>query len=102
MANAGTLLCSAQANGTSTAVAFGSESLNIRKSQLRSLFVTGTWDSATFKLQASADGGTTYVDVVGADSITVNKLVNVEVRCTHFRCVVSGGGGSESITTRLV
>lgn len=60
------------------------------QSHLRTLFVWGTFDSATVKLQVSPDDST-WFDVPGADSITAQSVLNVEFRAPYIRCSVSGG-----------
>jgi hypothetical protein len=61
------------------------------------LLFQGTWDSATAKLQISKDG-TTWVDIASA-SATDNTAFNITAsKGFMYRGVVSGGGGSESIT----
>ena len=61
------------------------------------LIAYGTWNSATAKLQYSPDAGTTWIDVVDA-SFTADGLTRVFLCGGHLRGVVSGGGGSESVT----
>lgn len=64
------------------------------------VFAHGTWNSATAKLQFSHDGGTTWFDITDA-SFTANGFVRVYLPTGHVRGVVSGGGGTESITMEL-
>lgn len=60
----------------------------------------GTWDGATAKLQWSPDVGTTWIDIEDA-SFTANGLARLFMCAGHIRGVVSGGGGSESITMQV-
>lgn len=64
------------------------------------LFVTGTWNSATAKLQASADG-VTWVDIVDA-SFTANGVIELRLAGFYVRGVVTGGNGSTAITMTLI
>ena len=93
-------IASAQANGNSTGVAI-SRFAHLFESRLRTLFVNGTFDSATVKFQISIDDST-YFDVSGADAITAKTLINVEFRAPFVRVNVAGGGGSEAIDAWLV
>jgi hypothetical protein len=74
---------------------------NIIESHLRTLFVWGTFDSGTVKLQISPDD-TTWFDVPGADAITAQATLNVEFRAPYVRCTASGGGGSISVNAKLL
>jgi len=92
-------LATAQANGNSTGIEqqrFGS----VDESHLRTLFVDGTFGSATVKFQISIDNST-YFDVTGADAITAKAVVNVEFRAQYVRINVAGGTG-ESIDAWLI
>lgn len=60
----------------------------------------GTFNSATVKLQASANNGTTYVDIPNSSS-TSATVINMEIRATHIRAVVSGGS-SPSLTVAIL
>ena len=88
-------IATAQANGNSTGVVI-SRPGHLAESHLRTLFVTGTFNGATVKYQLSPDN-VTYFDVVDADAITANKVINVEHRAPFHRINVAGGGGSEAI-----
>ncbi len=93
-------IATAQGDGDSTGVEisrFGHTS----ESHLRTLFVGGTFNGATVKYQVSLDD-TTYFDVVGVDSITSKKAINVEHRAQFHRINVSGGGGSEAIDAWVI
>lgn len=92
MADQTLLTASANATGAAKDITSGSHSF---KSHLRTIYAYGTWDSATVIVQASHDGGTTWVPT--GISITADGLENLEIRGTHVRGVVSGGLGSESI-----
>lgn len=87
-------LATAQGNGNAAAVDVISPG-HLYKSHLRTLFVWGTWDSATVKLQMTPDG-TTWFDVTGA-SFTTDGTLNVEFRAKQMRINVAGGLGSASI-----
>ncbi|HAN97015.1 MAG TPA: hypothetical protein DCQ98_06075 [Planctomycetaceae bacterium] len=73
-----------------------------------SLFVRGTWDGATAKLQASPDGGTTWIDVPtdAANSsplaLTANGIANFQLGPCKLRGAISGAGGSTSLTADVV
>lgn len=88
-------IATSQDNGNSTGVEI-SRFAHITESHLRTLLVSGTFDSATVKYQISLDDST-YFDVVGADNITANTAINVEHRAMFHRISVAGGLGSESI-----
>lgn len=53
--------------------------------------VSGTFNSATVALQASFDGGTTYIAVGDDVSFTANGMGNVELPECMVRFAVSGG-----------
>ena len=93
-------IASAQGNGNSTGVAI-SRFAHIFESHLRTLFVNGTFDSATVKFQISIDD-TTYFDVSGADAITAKTVINVEFRAPFVRIDVASGLGSEAIDAWLL
>jgi hypothetical protein len=93
-------IATTQANGNSTAIEL-SRFAHIDESHLRTLYVYGTWDSATAKFQISMDNST-FFDVSGADAITANTVVNVEFRAKYCRINVASGLGSESINALLV
>lgn len=93
------IICSAQGNGQSTAVAVPKNKSRYNDAGF-TLYVNGTWDSATAVLQTSPDGGTTWISIPNA-SFTADSVVNIVGHHTHFRCSVSGGLGSESINMRL-
>lgn len=80
-------------NGTTYAIP---ESGNRNKEAIRTLFVYGTFDGATVKLQASSDEGSNWIDVPDA-SFTAAGAVNIVGHLPHVRGVVTGGGGSVSI-----
>ena len=89
-----------QGNGNSTAIEI-SRYGNLLESHLRTLFVSGTFDSATVKYQISLDNSI-FFDVVDADNITANKVINVEHRARYHRINVASGLGSESINAWVV
>ena len=99
-------LLTAAANSTGTSIGFAS-SRHRRKHHLYTLYVYGTFDSATVKLQVSpdpltvTDANSTWFDVPDADTMTVQTIVNVEVKAMKARGVVASGLGSESITMEL-
>ena len=62
---------------------------HIGESHLRTLYVSGTFDSATVKFQISIDNSS-FFDVTGADAITAKTAVNVEFRAKWVRISVSG------------
>jgi hypothetical protein len=85
-----------QANGNGTAV--GLSNREGSQQAATTLLFQGTWDSATAKLQISGDSGTTWIDIADA-SATANTAFNITAsKGFSYRGVVSGGGGSESIT----
>jgi len=69
------------------------------QSQDYSVFVYGTFDGATVKLEVSPDEGVNWFDTGLA--ITAQSVANVEIRAAHVRGVVSGGGGSVAIQMLL-
>lgn len=70
-------------------------------SDIFTVYFWGTWDSATAKIQISPDGGTNWFDVPNT-SVTADTVMNVEIRASHVRAVLSGGGGSMSLSVRLM
>lgn len=60
----------------------------------------GTFDSATAKLQWSPDAGTTWIDIEDA-SFTANGVVRLLLANGSVRGVVSGGGGSVSVSMQV-
>ena len=98
-------IAAAEGNGNVAGVSvsrFG----HIIESHLRTLFVDGTFDSATVKFQLSVDSTDgldgAWFDVSGADAITAKTLTNVEFRAPWVRISIAGGLGSESINAWLV
>lgn len=69
-----------------------------------SLFIFGTWNGATAKLQASPNAGTTWIDVptdalnTTALSLTANGIANFVLGRCEIRIAISGAGGSTSLT----
>lgn len=96
---AGTILATAQGNGT-TASKQVRVPLSLRESHLRTLYVYGTFDTATVTLQASHNN-VDFFAVTGADAITAKTAINVEMRAAWFRVVVASGNGSEAIDVVL-
>ncbi len=98
-------IATAQANGSSTGESI-SRFGHTAASHLRTLFVSGTFDSATVKYQVSHDSTNgvdgIWFDVADADAITANKVINVEHRAPWHRINVSGGLGSELIDASVV
>lgn len=64
------------------------------------LFIWGTWDGATAKLQVTPDKGTTWIDVDGT-SLTANGGVRVELPPLAVRVAISGAGASASLSATL-
>ena len=64
------------------------------------VFYFGTFNSATVKMQASADNATTWVDIPNSSS-TSATVINMEIRATHIRAVVSGGS-SPSLSVAIL
>jgi len=61
----------------------------------------GTFDGGTVKLQASPDGGTTWIDIDGT-SATANSYKPFSATSgEQLRADVSGGGGSLSVSVKL-
>lgn len=87
------LSAAANGNGTSTLFSNGGDDAVW-------LVAYGTWGGATAKLQWSPDLGTTWIDVTDA-SFTANGLVRLFLCAGYVRGVVSGGGGTESITMQV-
>ena len=98
-------IASAQANGSSTGIEI-SRFAHIGESHLRTLFVGGTFDSATVKYQLSIDSTNgvdgNWFDVTDADAIIAAKVINVEHRAKWHRINVAGGLGSEVIDAWVV
>ena len=95
MAEIGRKLLSASANATGSAVTLTGAELGAFRGTY-TIYIYGTWNSATAKVQISPDG-TNWFDVPNG-SWTSDTVQNIEIYGYQIRGVVSGGGGSESIT----
>lgn len=62
------------------------------------IVVSGTWDTATVKLQMSPDGGTTWVDVGSASTYTADGISSFALNSCKVRVNVSSVGGSTSVS----
>jgi hypothetical protein len=62
------------------------------------LRASGTFNGATVKLQASFDGGTTWIDAGADATFTAPGLANFSLGPCKLRGVLSGAGGSTSIS----
>ncbi|MFA7587659.1 MAG: hypothetical protein WCY11_15935 [Novosphingobium sp.] len=58
----------------------------------------GTFDGATVTLQASFDGGTTWIDVGEDATFTAAGMTNFSLGPCKLRGVVSGAGGTTSVS----
>lgn len=98
-------IATAQGNGNSVGVEI-SRHANINESHLRTLMVGGTFNGATVKYQLSIDStdgiNGNWFDVADVDTITADKVINVEHRALWHRINVAGGGGSESIDAWVI
>ena len=66
------------------------------------LFVAGTWDSATAKLQAKAPSGSAWIDVGTDVEFTANGVANFQLGPCALRLNVAGGGEStQAITAEI-
>lgn len=102
MASTKVYLFNAQtSNGNGTAVAADL----LAKAQL---VIYGVFDSATFKLQSSPDGGTTWIDVTDSAGNSLSFLTAISGLPVQFtnnelvRGTLSGGGGGLSLTAYLI
>ena len=68
--------------------------------QFFTLFVWGTFDGATVTLEVSPGGDAPWFD--SGVEITAAQAINVEFKARKLRAVVSGGGGSVSISAAVV
>lgn len=93
-------LLSAASNGNGTTFRVP-RFAKVDESHLRTLYVWGTFDSATVTFQISTDD-VTWFDVANADAITAQSALNVEFRAPYVRGKVAGGLGSESINMRII
>lgn len=79
---------------------------NLLESHLRTLFVWGTFDSATLIYQVShnstdgIDGD--WFDVANADAITVKTVINVEHRARWHRVSISGSTTVASLNAVVI
>jgi hypothetical protein len=91
------VLCSSQGNGNSDAITLSRSNAVNREG---SIYVGGTFDGATVKVQASpkvsGDTADDWFDVTGG-SFTSKGLKEVALTACRIRVNVSGGSGSESI-----
>jgi uncharacterized protein YaiE (UPF0345 family) len=62
----------------------------------------GTFDSATADLQYSVDGAATWQAVASDSTFTTAGNCNFTLPPCDVRCVISGGGGSLSLTVAVV
>ena len=96
------LLDGATTTGTSQALPMPSDTI---RSHLRTLYVYGTFNSTTVKLQVSpdttdvADASSTWFDVPDA-SFTADGMINVEIRARKARGHISAT--ATSVTMELV
>lgn len=66
------------------------------------LFVAGTWDSATAKLQAKAPSGSVWIDVGTDVEFSANGMANFQLGPCALRLNVAGGGeSSQAITAEI-
>ena len=56
------------------------------------LTVQGTWDGATVTLEATEDGGTTWIPVGDDTTMTANGKANFELASCTIRATVSSAG----------
>lgn len=61
----------------------------------------GTFDGATVKLQASYDGGTTWIDAGAEASFTAAGLANFSLGPCKLRGALSGAGASTSVSLHI-
>jgi hypothetical protein len=71
------------------------------ESHLRTILAWGTWDTANLAIQISADG-TNWIPISNADTITADTAVNIEFRAPYVRAVITGSGGSTSVTAKMI
>ena len=93
------LTAASNGNGTATKMVehrFG----NVNRRFSYTIYITGTFDSATVTLEGSHDNST-WVAITDA-SWTAAAVTNIEFYGTWLRGVVASGSGSESITMVLV
>jgi len=88
------------ANNLGTALGNGNgDALELPKGAHRrsvgTLYVWGTFDGATVKIQASPNG-VDWLDITGV-SYTSETVENLEIVANSIRAVVTGGGGSVSV-----
>ncbi len=94
-------LLTAASNGNGTSKKMVDHSFgNIAKRFSYSLYVYGTFNDATVKLQGSPDD-TNWFDIPNA-SWTADATTNVEFYGNYLRGVVTSGLGSESINLVIV
>ena len=93
-------IATAQDNGDSTGVEI-QRFAHLFESRIRTLFVSGTFDSATVKFQISIDDSE-YFDVPGANAITAKTVINVEFRAPFVRINVAGAASAAAIDAWLV
>tara|TARA_R100001086_G_scaffold248981_2_gene187264 strand:+ start:61 stop:369 length:309 start_codon:yes stop_codon:yes gene_type:complete len=60
--------------------------------------VSGTFDSATVKLQMSPDSGTTWIDVGTASTFTVDGAASFSLNSCKVRANVSSAGASTDVS----
>jgi len=82
----------------STAQATDTSSTGVELAGISHIIMVGTWGGSTAKLQASADGGTTYVDVPGSSN-TANATFVIECGEGCLVRVNTAGGADASIST---
>lgn len=89
------LLKAATANGSGTVLPINRRSTETNGNS--TLYVFGTFNSATVTVQASIDNST-WLDV---GAYTVATLVNTTIKAKYFRAVVSSAGASTSVSAHI-
>jgi hypothetical protein len=83
-------------NGTALPLNATGSRLN---SMIHTVYVYGTFDGCTVKIQASLDNST-WIDITNA-SYTTAKVDNITINTNYIRAVVSNDGASTSVSAHI-
>ena len=68
----------------------------------RTVWIVGTWNSATVTLEFTPDDGVTWIAIPDLTAITSNFAANVHIRADALRAVLANAGASTSLTVGVV
>lgn len=92
------LLSARTTDGNGTALTMNSTGSRLN-SMIHTVYVYGTFDGCTVKLQASLDNST-WIDITSA-SYTAATIANITINTNYIRAVVSNDGASTSVSAHI-